>query len=89
MAHFFPYKVFTFEKFNYEIEDGKTSVCLMIIIHNSAEASWNIIALGCIFGRCCLENVFWHQLPSRNSEASECMRDFIEELKQENEIWGL
>lgn len=39
VAHFFPYKLFTFEKRNHETEDGKTSVYPMAITHTSAEAS--------------------------------------------------
>jgi len=60
MAHFFPCKLFTFEKHNHETEDGKTSVYPKVITHTSAEASWNIIAFGCILGEYLSENVFWH-----------------------------
>lgn len=51
-----------------------------LLLTLSAKASWKINALGGIFGAYGSENVFWHQLPRRNSEASECMRGFIEEL---------
>lgn len=58
MAHFFPCKLFTFEKLNHETEDGKTSVYPEVITHTSAEASWNIIAFGCIFGGICRKMYF-------------------------------
>lgn len=58
MAHFFPYKLFTFEKLNHETDDGKTSVYPVVITHTWAKASWNIIALGCIFGGICRKMYF-------------------------------
>ena len=89
MAHFFPCKLFTFAKLNHETEDGKTSVYPEVITHTSAEASWNTIAFGCSFGEHLSENVFWLQLPRRNSETSECMRGFTGELTWKSGIWVL
>lgn len=88
MAHFCPCKLFTFEKLNHETEDGKTSVYPEVITHTSAEASWNAIAFGCTFGGYLSENVFWHQLPTRNSKTSECMRGFTGEFTSKSGIWG-